>query len=173
MEKIGVFVDAGFEEVYEAVRVCGLTGVQLHSAAGPEMPAKLHQKLGPDLRVLRVLHFDPDAVDQIIAEIAEHDRDPHVEAVLVDSRTAKAVGGTGTTFDWSAAQIIFSQDSKACKRILAGGLNPANVAEAIAVLRPSGVDAVSGLESKPGRKDPFKVRAFVERARAAVRELSR
>ena len=58
VEKIGVFVDAGLEEIYASGRVCGLTGVQLHSAAGPEMPAKLHQKLGPDLRVLRVLHFE-------------------------------------------------------------------------------------------------------------------
>jgi phosphoribosylanthranilate isomerase len=171
IEKIGVFVDAPLEEVYEAVRLCGLTGVQLHSAAGPEMPAKLHQRLGPDLRVLRVLHFDAEAVERIIAEIAQHERDPHVDAVLVDSRTATAVGGTGVTFNWAAARTVFSPDSKAFKRIVAGGLNPANVAEAIAVLRPSGVDVVSGVEAAPGRKDPFKVRAFVERARAAVREL--
>jgi phosphoribosylanthranilate isomerase len=171
VEMIGVFVDAPFDEIYEAVRVCGLTGVQLHSAAGPQMPAKLHQRLGPDLRVLRVLHFDPDALERMIAEIAQHDRDQHVDAVLVDSRTATAVGGTGVAFDWAAARTIFSQGEKACKRIVAGGLNPENVAEAIATLRPSGVDVVSGVEAEPGRKDPFKVRAFIERARAAVREL--
>jgi phosphoribosylanthranilate isomerase len=94
-----------------------------------------------------------------------------VDAVLVDSRTATAVGGTGVTFDWMAARTIFSPDAKACKRIVAGGLNPANVAEAIATLRPSGVDVASGVEAAPGRKDPFKVRAFVELARAAAREL--
>jgi phosphoribosylanthranilate isomerase len=171
VEKIGVFVDAPLDEVYEAVRVCGLTGVQLHSAAGPQMPAKLHQRLGPELRVLRVLHFDADPVERIIAEIAQHDRDPHVDAVLVDSRTATAVGGTGVAFDWAAAGAIFSQGATGCKRIVAGGLNPANVAEAIATLRPSGVDVVSGVEAAPGRKDPFKVRDFVARARAAVREL--
>jgi phosphoribosylanthranilate isomerase len=171
VEMIGVFVDAPFDEIYEAVRVCGLTGVQLHSAAGPQMPAKLHQRLGPDLRVLRVQHFDPDALERMIAEIAQHDRDQHVDAVLVDSRTATAVGGTGVAFDWAAARTIFSQGEKACKRIVAGGLNPENVAEAIATLRPSGVDVVSGVEAEPGRKDPFKVRAFIERARAAVREL--
>jgi phosphoribosylanthranilate isomerase len=171
VEKIGVFVDAPLDEVYEAVRVCGLTGVQLHSAAGPEMHARLHERLGPDLRVLRVVHFDANATERMIAEIARHDRDPHVDAVLVDSRTATAVGGTGVTFDWMAARTIFSPDAKACKRIVAGGLNPANVAEAIATLRPSGVDVASGVEAAPGRKDPFKVRAFVERARAAAREL--
>jgi phosphoribosylanthranilate isomerase len=171
VEKIGVFVDAPLEEVYQAVRVCGLTGVQLHSAAGLDMPAKLHQRLGPDLRVLRVVHFDPDTAERMIAEIAQHDRDSHVDGVLVDSRTVTAVGGTGVAFDWAAARAIFSPGAKSCKRIVAGGLNPANVAEAIATLRPSGVDVVSGVEAAPGRKDPFKVRAFVERARAAVREL--
>ncbi len=106
----------------------------------------------------------------MVAEIEQHDRDPHVDAVLVDSRTATAVGGTGLAFDWAAARTIFSPDAKACKRIVAGGLNPANVAEAILTLRPSGVDVVSGVEAAPGRKDPAKLRAFVERARAAVRE---
>jgi phosphoribosylanthranilate isomerase len=171
VEKIGVFVDAVMDEIYSAVRACGLTGVQLHSAAGLEMPAKLRQRLGPSLRILRVVHFDADASERMVAEIAHHDRDPHVEAVLLDSRTATAVGGTGVTFDWVAARTIFAQDAKACKRIVAGGLSPANVAEAIATLRPSGVDVVSGVEAAPGTKDPFKVRAFIERARAADREL--
>jgi phosphoribosylanthranilate isomerase len=171
VEKIGVFVDAPLDEVYEAVRVCGLTGVQLHSAAGPEMHARLHERLGSDLRVLRVVHFDTDATERMIAEIAQHDRDPHVDAVLVDSRTATAVGGTGVTFDWMAARTIFSPGAKSCKRILAGGLSPANVAEAITTLRPSGVDVASGVEAAPGRKDPGKVRDFVARARAAVRGL--
>jgi phosphoribosylanthranilate isomerase len=170
-EKIGVFVDAVMDEIYSAVRVCGLTGVQLHSAAGPQMPAKLRQRLGPDLRILRVVHFDANAAEKMVAEIAQHDRDPHVDAVLLDSRTATAVGGTGVAFDWTSAQSIFSQDAKACKRIVAGGLNHQNVADAIATLRPSGVDVVSGVESAPGTKDPFKVRAFVERARLAAREL--
>jgi phosphoribosylanthranilate isomerase len=169
-EKIGVFVDAPLDEIYEAVRVCGLTGVQLHSAAGEAAPAKLRQRLGPDLRVLRVVHFDANA-ERMAAEIAQHDRDPHVDAVLVDSRTATAVGGTGVRFDWTAAQATFSQDATACKRIVAGGLNHQNVGDAIAALRPSGVDVVSGVEAAPGRKDPFKVRAFVERARLAAREL--
>jgi len=168
VEKIGVFVDAPFDEIYEAVRVCGLTGVQLHSAAGPEMPAKLHARLGPDLRVLRVVHFDPDAAERMIAEIEQHARDPHVSAVLLDSRTATAVGGTGATFDWAIARKLLFKDAKARKRlIVAGGLNPENVAEAIARLRPSGVDVVSGVEAAPGRKDPVKVREFVARARAA------
>ena len=158
IEKIGVFVDAPLDEIYSAVRACGLTGVQLHSEAGPE------------LKVLRVVHFDAGAVKLVKKQIAEHTRNPHVAAVLVDSRTATAVGGTGVTFDWDAARTTVFKGAKAGKRIAAGGLNPENVAEAIATLRPWGVDVVSGVEAMPGRKDPHKVLEFVARAREADRK---
>jgi phosphoribosylanthranilate isomerase len=92
--------------------------------------------------------------------------------VLVDSRTAAAVGGTGVAFDWKAAGNTLFQNAKARERrlIAAGGLNPANVAKAIATLRPWGVDVVSGVEAAPGKKDPEKVRQFIFKARAANRE---
>ena len=168
VEKIGVFVDAALDEIYSTVRECGLTGVQLHFEAGPELPAKLRHLLGPELRILRVVHFDAGAVKLLKKQIAEHDRNPHVHAVLVDSRTATVVGGSGATFDWAAARKTLFQNAAAQRRrIAAGGLNPANVAEAIAALRPWGVDVVSGVESAPGRKDPAKLRAFIANARAA------
>jgi phosphoribosylanthranilate isomerase len=89
-----------------------------------------------------------------------------VDAVLVDSRTSAAAGGSGVTFDWVEARKSIFDNAVARKRLVAaGGLNPANVAEAIAALRPWGVDAVSGVEAAPGRKDPAKVREFVSRAR--------
>ncbi len=89
-----------------------------------------------------------------------------MDAVLVDSRTMAAIGGTGVAFDWDTARATLFQDAIAGKRIAAGGLTPANVAEAIAALRPWGVDAVSGVEAAPGRKDPTKVREFIRRARS-------
>jgi phosphoribosylanthranilate isomerase len=167
LEKIGVFVETGLDEICSTVRVCGLTGVQLHSEAGPSMPAKLRERLGPELRILRVVHFDADAPRQMVDQIAQHDRNLNIDAVLVDSRTATTVGGTGVTFDWASARTTLFRDAMVCKRIAAGGLSPSNVAQAIAMLRPWGVDVVSGVESTPGIKDPYKVRAFVERARAA------
>ncbi|HXR39764.1 MAG TPA: phosphoribosylanthranilate isomerase [Terracidiphilus sp.] len=169
IEKIGVFVDAALEEICSTVRASGLTGVQLHFEAAAELPAQLHQRLWPSLRILRVVHFETAAADLAARQIAEHVRDPHVDGVLVDSRTAKAVGGTGVAFDWTAAANALLQNAEARERriIAAGGLNPANVAEAIAALRPWGVDVVSGVESAPGRKDPDKVREFVACARAA------
>ncbi len=171
VEKIGVFVDAPFDEIYSIVRECGLTGVQLHFDAKPELPAKLRELLGPQLRILRVVHFDAGAAKLMKEQVAGHDQNPHVNAVLVDSRTAVAVGGTGAAFDWAIARKTLFQNAKARKRrIAAGGLSPENVAEAVATLRPWGVDVVSGVESSPGKKDPEKVRQFVARAQAAKRE---
>jgi phosphoribosylanthranilate isomerase len=165
IEKIGVFVDVELEEIVSTVQRSGLTGVQLHWDAPQELPARLRERL-PEARVLRVVHFSAESAIEHAAQIAEHSRNPHVDAVLVDSRTVKAVGGTGMAFDWEAARKALSKNAEARGRIIAaGGLNPANVAAAIRALRPWGVDAVSGVEASPGRKDAAKVREFVRRAR--------
>jgi phosphoribosylanthranilate isomerase len=164
IEKIGVFVEAELEEMVSTVQRGGLTGVQLHWNAPSDLPARLRERL-PQVRVLRVVHFSAESAAPHAAQIAEHGRNPHVHAVLVDSRTTAAVGGTGVSFDWQAAHRALVQNARECKLIAAGGLNPANVAEAIRALRPWGVDAVSGVEAAPGRKDSAKVREFVRRAR--------
>jgi len=135
------------------------------------LPQKLRERLGPQLRILRVVHFDDRAAASIMERIAVHASNPHIHAVLVDSRTATAVGGTGVAFDWELASKTLFQDTEAGKRLIAaGGLSPLNVAEAIATLHPWGVDVASGVEAAPGKKDPVKVREFVTRARAANRE---
>jgi phosphoribosylanthranilate isomerase len=168
VEKIGVFVDATLEEIVSTVQACGLTGVQLHFDADPELPARLRELLGPELRILRVIHFDAASAAQCVAEIAECSQNPHVDAVLVDSQTTTAIGGAGTSFDWVEARKAIFENAEARKHLVAaGGLNPANVAEAIATLRPWGVDVASGVEAAPGRKDAAKVREFVECARTA------
>jgi phosphoribosylanthranilate isomerase len=166
IEKIGVFVETPIEEIAATVRACGLTGVQLHSVMASELPARLRAEFGPALRILRVVHFGPDAPQYAEAYLA----DPNVDSVLVDSRTATAVGGTGIPFDWAhAAQVLFQQAEVRQRLIAAGGLSPDNVAEAIATLRPRGVDVVSGVEAAPGRKDPAKVRGFIANARSAFK----
>jgi phosphoribosylanthranilate isomerase len=117
LEKIGVFVDAEVEEICSAVRSCGLTGVQLHSETGPELAAKLRERLGAELRILRVVHFGAGAAEQAAA-LAQ---DGNVDAVLVDSRTAAALGGTGVAFDWAEARkTVFAADGR-LKLIVAGG----------------------------------------------------
>ena len=165
VEKIGVFVDAPVEEIISTVRGCSLTGVQIHSVLTADGPARLRGEFGPGLRILRVVHFGPGALQYADAYLS----DPNVDGLLVDSRTATAVGGTGIAFDWAhAAETLFQNPKGRKPLIAAGGLSPENVAEAIATLRPWGVDVVSGVESSPGRKDPAKVHAFVAHARAAV-----
>jgi len=159
-------VDAGVEQIYAAVRACGLSGVQLHFDAAPDLPARLHQRLGRWVRVLRVVHFDAGDEDRASNHVAEHARNLHLDGVLVDSRTAAAAGGTGVAFDWAKARKSIFSEIGTLKLIAAGGLSPENVAEAIATLSPWGVDVVSGVEAAPGRKDPWKVREFVARVRA-------
>jgi phosphoribosylanthranilate isomerase len=173
IEKIGVFVDAGLDEISAAVRACGLTGVQLHFATPAGLAAEVRAQLGAGLRILRVVHLSVgaglDGAAGVGAEIATLAGDAALDGVLVDSRTAAASGGTGVAFNWVAARDgIFGSDG-CVKLIAAGGLTPANVAEAIETLRPWGVDVVSGVEAAPGRKDAAKVQAFVAAARAAAR----
>ncbi len=99
LEKIGVFVDVSFEEIESTVLATGLTGVQLHFDAAPVLPAKLRARFGPALRILRVIHFGAETAEVAAA----HTHDSNVDALLIDSRTATAVGGTGQSFDWALA----------------------------------------------------------------------
>jgi phosphoribosylanthranilate isomerase len=86
--------------------------------------------------------------------------------VLIDSRVGAAGGGTGVAFDWTAARAVFTSATNGVQLILAGGLRPDNVSHAIGQLRPWGVDVSSGVEAAPGRKDPERLRHFIENARA-------
>jgi phosphoribosylanthranilate isomerase len=164
LEKFGVFVDSGFEEIVQTVTECGLTGVQLHAAKDPLLAERLRGRFGTELTVLRVIHYSQDLEAQLKA--AQADR--NINGVLVDSRTATAVGGTGVRFDWQAARRGFLESASHLKLIAAGGLNPENVAEAIQTLEPWGVDVASGVEAAPGKKDPALVKAFVNAARTAA-----
>ena len=164
VETIGVFADATVEEIYSAVRMGHLTGVQLHWDAASDLPAQLKSHLGQQIRVLRVVHFG----DGVGEKVAAYEKDPNVDGLLIDSRSAAAAGGTGQAYDWDLAAKTLFKNAKARKLVVAGGLTPENVGEAITALRPWGVDVVSGVEAEPGRKDPIKVREFVKRARAAA-----
>ena len=164
LEKIGVFVDASFEKIEATVLGSGLTGVQLHFDAAPALPAKLRARFGPALRILQVIHFGDRDSETTAAPMP----DPNVDAILIDTRTATAVGGTGQSFDWALASKTLFQSAERFKLVAAGGLSPENVAEAITTLHPWGVDVVSGVEASPGRKEPAKVQAFIANAKAAA-----
>jgi phosphoribosylanthranilate isomerase len=164
LEKIGVFVDADLTTISASISQCGLTGVQLQSANVKGIARELRERFGASFRILQVIHFAEDAGEQL----AKVQGDPSLDGILVDSRTATAVGGTGIAFDWKAARsTVFNQTAR-LKLVVAGGLHRGNVAEAIAILQPWGVDVVSGVEASPGRKDAEKVRAFITTAHASV-----
>jgi phosphoribosylanthranilate isomerase len=96
---------------------------------------------------------------------------PSQPVIFFDAGTHDRPGGTGTTFDWKAAAPLVESLRGRAHFVVAGGLNPSNVATAMRVLDPFGVDVASGVEARPGKKDPEKVRAFVQAVRAADRKV--
>ena len=144
---VGVFRDESPERVVEVVNGAGLKGAQLHGHETPDQTAFVRA------RVPFVIQAFP-AGASAVARAADYPAD----VVLLDSPSP----GSGQVFDWQLAEA-----PDGLRLVLAGGLTPTNVAEAIAQVHPWGVDVVSGVEASPGRKDPVKVRAFIAEAKAA------
>jgi phosphoribosylanthranilate isomerase len=148
---VGIFVDTPAAEAARALDACGLDLAQLHGRLEPEALEVLWGRAYP-------------AVRGGAAELAALARfGPGAPAGLVDAVVPGAHGGTGQLADWPAARALAAR----WPIFLAGGLTPANVAEAVAQVRPWGVDVASGVESAPGKKDAEKMRAFVSQAREA------
>jgi phosphoribosylanthranilate isomerase len=165
IEKVGVFVNEPVEKILNIVIQAGLTAVQLHGVDSrrPEFMRRL--KDGRELKIFLVLQAD---------EISGFETPGHnkgdLGAVFIDSGTSQLPGGTGKTFDWRAATAGVEAMKRNSNLVVAGGLNPGNVAEVIRILKPWGVDVASGVEARPGKKDPEKVRAFVEAVRHAEKK---
>jgi phosphoribosylanthranilate isomerase len=160
--KVGVFVNATAAEIRNTVEQIGLDVVQLH---GDEPPELLH-----DVRPLAIIRAFRVASD--FSPIGEYLRACHVlrcvpRMLMIDAHKQGQYGGTGQTLDWSAVAKN-RQHFCGTPLVLAGGLNPKNVAAAIAAARPWAVDTASGVEVSPGRKSPELMRAFVAEARAAL-----
>ncbi|HLJ78905.1 MAG TPA: phosphoribosylanthranilate isomerase, partial [Acidobacteriaceae bacterium] len=103
----------------------------------------------------------------LLEQYAAVSRQGVVDAVLLDAKTSTAAGGTGRTLPWKRLRDVLSSEPRGLRIVLAGGLRPENVAEAIGTLRPWGVDVASGVEEMPGKKDPVRVEAFIRNARNA------
>lgn len=148
--RVGVFVDAQPDEIKDVAARTGIDTLQLH---GSESPAFCAQFQLPVIKGFRV---------QNEASLASLEHYP-TAAWLLDAFVPGQGGGTGTRFnwDWAAAAVLRGRPV-----ILAGGLTPENVAQAIARVRPYAVDVSSGVERAPGRKDADRMRAFVEAARS-------
>ncbi len=151
--KVGVFVNAPEELVKRTIRQCGLDTLQFHGDETPQFCRTFGLKT---IKAFRIRD------QQSLARLADYTE----EAWLLDSDVSGKLGGSGTKFNWELAS-----EAKKMKRpiILAGGLTPENVAEAIRIVHPYAVDVSSGVESAPGKKDPVKMRDFIRMARVEAR----
>lgn len=147
---VGVFVDPTREDVLAAAAASGITVAQLHGDESPALCAALPL---PVLKGIRV------AGAHALAQLASYE----VQGFVLDAPSA-GYGGSGTTFDWS----LVAEVARELPVVLAGGLTPENVAEAVRTVRPFAVDVASGVESAPGVKDAERMRLFLERAKGVA-----
>jgi phosphoribosylanthranilate isomerase len=169
IEKVGVFVDQSPAHINAVVASVGLTAVQLHGRHSngylDELIALRAEKTS--LKLILVRQAD-ELVDNMFTS---EDARKIIFALLVDSGSSDSPGGTGKTFDWNKKRGIIQSLSLTIPIMIAGGLNPENVGEAMNLLQPFGVDVASGVEARPGKKDPEKVRAFVQAVRRAEKKI--
>ena len=158
-EAVGVFVNWKPEVIMYLVHALQLTAVQLH---GDETPKQLNYLEG-DLPVIKAFRVGPGF------STSNFKRFRRASLFLLDAAAKKdQFGGTGKSFDWSIAQKAAAKH----KIILAGGLTPENVGEAVLTVRPYGVDVASGVESRPGIKDTGKLQEFFAEVSRANRALN-
>ena len=165
VEKVGVFVNEEEDSICSAVDALGITVVQMHGDREDPRVADLLVQRRPRIKVLAAISMcRPDPRGWAMMWNPDS-----VRAFLLDSGNSSKYGGTGKMFDWTAAAPQLDDIKKLGKVIAAGGLTSVNVGNAIRILKPWGVDVSSGVEARPGKKDPEKVQAFVR----AVREIDR
>ena len=155
---VGVFVNWEEAAVLALAKALRLGTVQLHG----EEPARVVERVAAQMPVIKALRLGQgtDAPDFAKYRAAS--------AFLLDAAVSGHYGGTGTTGNWHAARTA----AQSQRVLLAGGLTPENVGEAIRIVRPYAVDVASGVETRPGKKDPAKMKAFFEEVGRASREIS-
>jgi len=151
IQTVGLFVNESLSKVNDVTDRCGLDIVQLHGEEPPGFCAAVRRRV---IKVLRIK--DASSLEPI--------DDYTVSAFLLDAWSPTAPGGTGQTFNWDIAKSAAEKG----RIILAGGLTPENIGEAIRRVRPYAVDVSSGVESEPGKKDHAKVREFIKKAKETL-----
>jgi len=159
VKSVLVTVPNSLEEVLEACRLLKPNIIQLHCEGFLDLSV-LREKL-PSALLVRAFPASENVVERVVCEAR------FADGILVDSFAEKRLGGTGVVHDWNISRrirdIIYPKPL-----ILAGGLNPSNVCEAVKTVKPYAVDVSTGVESKPGFKDLFKMEIFVKRAKSVV-----
>jgi phosphoribosylanthranilate isomerase len=167
IEKVGVFVNDDAAHIREVVVKTGLTTIQLHGQQALDAVWGDARPVEQSVGVSKLIPVIPgDSLKNRGVMISERAHD-NIFAVLFDSQLNGDMGGTGTTFDWHGTRAMVQVISFKLPVIVAGGLNSRNVGEAIRLLQPFGVDVSSGVEARPGKKDPEKLGAFVQAVRSA------
>jgi phosphoribosylanthranilate isomerase len=153
VDRIGVFADSTLEEICQTVADAGLNGIQLHGNESLELCDQLRQSL-PGIEIIKALRVKtPEDLNQANAYAN------WVDTLLLDAYHPSLLGGTGKTLDWTSIQLFHPR----CPWLLAGGLTPDNVLEALSQVQPSGIDLSSGVERSPGDKDLDRVAQLFER----------
>ena len=186
IEKVGVFVSEAFvsqaeerqnREIAATAMQAGLSGVQIHFVDAPPKPHafpgfSLPTGMKQYLALSAKCFFDEETlVEKSLMEMKNVQS--RIAGIFLDSGTPAVPGGTGKVFDWKKAMPVAKHiKSSGFNLVVAGGLNPTNVNEAIRALQPWGVDVSSGVEARPGKKDPEKVRAFIAAVRQTEKSIS-
>jgi len=161
IEKIGVFVDELPQTLAGIVDRVGLTGLQLHLEL-----SRIGQ--AADLACLNgVKHYLALGVHGLVGSEFPLSLGSRLDGILLDSGTRLEPGGTGKVFDWEQSSAFVRRMKQVAKVVIAGGLTPVNVGQAMRILEPWGVDVASGVEARPGKKDAEKLRAFIAVVRDA------
>jgi phosphoribosylanthranilate isomerase len=175
VERVGVFATGDAFEIESEAACAGLTAVQLHGAYRAQLVRELAEAM-PEIKIIQTMAYELDPADRADSDARFEAAlrlvfgDKRIWAVLLDAAKSGASGGLGVVFDWVQVSKIVERTREAFGAqaphvILAGGLKAENVAEAIAAIKPWGVDVASGVEAMPGRKDPARLRGFLDRAR--------
>ena len=171
IEKVGVFVNHSAGQVSDISDQVGLSAVQIYPLASN---GALISDFLPNgkRRTFVAVPGERFTAEGSFGMFFSREFLRGINALLIDSGSPQQPGGTGKSFDWQGAADSVNLIGEAIPVVIAGGLTAENVMEAIHILKPWGVDVASGVEAKPGKKDPEKVRAFVKAVRDADRKTS-
>jgi phosphoribosylanthranilate isomerase len=167
VEKVGVFVDHSAEQITGIAERVGLSALQLYPLASDAGVSIKDYPANGGRRLFVAIGGERVASGEDVGALFPSECSRKIDALFLDSGNSQQAGGTGRTFDWASAANAVKAMNGRIPVVIAGGLTAENVGEAIRILKPWGVDVVSGVEARPGKKDPGKVRAFVRAVRQA------
>lgn len=175
VEKVGVFAGDALDSAVDTGHNAGLDALQMYplthrqTADSDRLQAYASGIAGLKAYVALPASLFLGQGARNIGGFASERQPGMFDTLFLDSGSSQQPGGTGRAFDWHEASAAVKELSAHQKVVIAGGLNPSNVSQAIQILKPWGVDVVSGVEASPGKKDPERVRAFIR----AVRDMDR